>query len=234
MLSLYTADFHLLFLAWWCSNMVKASGFIWQFKKTGSYGSPGTSLNFLFVFEMSTEHQWFFTCSFEYSQEVKPILGWIIVSLNLVTMAAWHFVTLKYIFLCAFTKKEGVLLCLRIVAFGHRSASEDKQDVLVQYFRPEHRSTSAAAYIILLSDRVPSSTFWIVCAQEVFIFFCNTGEIFIIVAGLWYSFPIYLPKMRSHLKKKNHKKGLIVRESLNKECFSFSYFFFFIFGSTDI
>lgn len=121
-------------------------------------------------------------------------------------------------------KKEGVLVCLRIVAFGHRSASEDKQDVLVQYFGSEHRSTSATAYVVLLSDRVPSNTFWSVCAQEVFIFFCNIGEIFMIVAGLWCSFPIYLPEMRSHLKKKHKRR--VYSGRVNKECFSFGYFFF--------
>lgn len=41
---------------------------------------------------------------------------------------------------------------------------------------------------------------------EIF-FSVNIGDIFIIVAGLWYSFPIYLPEMRSQLKEKHKRRA---------------------------
>lgn len=40
-----------------------------------------------------------------------------------------------------------------------------------------------------------------------FFFSVNIGEIFIIVAGLWYSFTIYLPEMRSQLKEKHKRRA---------------------------
>lgn len=120
---------------------------------------------------------------------------------------SWAFPNVKIHIVMCILKKEVLLVCLRtVLAFGHRSVTKDKQDVLVEYFRSEHRSTSPTVYIILLSDRVPSRSFLSVCVHRKFGFFSvNIGEIFIIVAGLWYSFPIYLPEMRSQLKE-NHKR----------------------------
>lgn len=93
------------------------------------------------------------------------------------------------------------------------------------YFRSEHRSTSPTVYVILLSDIMPSRSFWSVCVHRKFLFFSvNTGEIFIMVAGLWYSFPIYLPEMRSQLKEK-HKKGLICESVWTRHMFFLPFFF---------
>lgn len=47
-------------------------------------------------------------------------------------------------------------------------------------------------------------------------FSVNVGEIFIIVAGLCYSFLICVPEMRSQLKEK-HKRRAYMLECLNKE-----------------
>lgn len=94
MLNLYTPEFHLLFIVWWCFNIVKASGFVWEFKKqVHMEARVPLSIFCLFVFETSIEYQGFFTCSFECSREINPVLGWMTVSLNLVTMVDGHFPT---------------------------------------------------------------------------------------------------------------------------------------------
>lgn len=78
---------------------------------------------------------------------------------------------------------------------------------------------------------MPQSSFWSLCVHRKWIFFSlNRDEIFILITGLYNSFPICLLKVRSQLKEKHNRRTCMCVSEQGTYLF-FGYFFS-IFGST--